>query len=170
MPLLSRPAYVLTLRRVGGKPLMWTRKVLPNESRDVEPAVLEAGGADKVDLSLTRISLSGRPLLEGRWVLAHAHYGTSTANVMLSRDRTSRGGPRMTHVPGLAPAIRTMRRAMRLCRFHFSTAAATQMTPTSSSVVFLKYSAATCRSPDRSPSWPRIWCPGRRCQASDTGT
>lgn len=51
----------------------------------------------------------------------------------------------MTHMPGLAPAIKTMRRAMRLCKFHFSTAAATQMTPTSSSVVFLKYSAATCR-------------------------
>lgn len=47
-------------------------------------------------------------------------------------------------MPGLAPAIKTMRRAMRLCKFHFSTAAATQMTPTSSSVVFLKYSAATC--------------------------
>ena len=48
-------------------------------------------------------------------------------------------------MPGLAPAIKTMRRAMRLCKFHFSTAAATQMTPTNSSVVFLKYSAATCR-------------------------
>lgn len=53
--------------------------------------------------------------------------------------------PRVTHMPGLAPAIKTMRRAMRLCKFHFSTAAATQMTPSSSSVVFLKYSAATCR-------------------------
>lgn len=53
--------------------------------------------------------------------------------------------PHVTHMPGLAPAIKTMRRAMRLCKFHFSTAAATQMTPTSSSVVFLKYSAATCR-------------------------
>jgi hypothetical protein len=51
----------------------------------------------------------------------------------------------VTHMPGLAPAIKTMRRAMRLCKFHFSTAAATQMTPTNSSVVFLKYSAATCR-------------------------
>lgn len=48
-------------------------------------------------------------------------------------------------MPGLAPAIKTIRRAMRLCKFHFSTAAATQMTPTNSSVVFLKYSAATCR-------------------------
>lgn len=54
------------------------------------------------------------------------------------------GTSRATYMPGLAPAIMTMRRAMRLCRFHFSTAAATQMTPTSSSVVFLKYSAATC--------------------------
>lgn len=57
----------------------------------------------------------------------------------------------MTHMPGLAPAIRTMRRAMRLCRFHFSTAAATQITPTSSSVVFLKYSPATCGGQGGSP-------------------
>lgn len=49
-----------------------------------------------------------------------------------------------THMPGLAPAIITMRRAIRLWRFHFSTEAATQITPMRSKVVFLKYSAATC--------------------------
>lgn len=48
-------------------------------------------------------------------------------------------------MPGLAPAIITMRRAMRLCRFHFSMDAARQMTPISSSVVSLKYSAATLK-------------------------
>lgn len=48
-----------------------------------------------------------------------------------------------THMPGLAPAIITMRRAMRLCRFHFSMDAARQMTPISSRVVSLQYSAAT---------------------------
>ena len=48
-----------------------------------------------------------------------------------------------THMPGLAPAIITIRRAMRLCRFHFSMEAARQMTPISSRVVSLKYSAAT---------------------------
>lgn len=62
--------------------------------------------------------------------------------------------PSATYMPGLAPAIMTMRRAMRLCRFHFSTAAATQMTPTSSSVVFLKYSAATCRGQHGHPPTP----------------
>lgn len=51
---------------------------------------------------------------------------------------------RFTHMPGLAPAIITMRRAIRLWRFHFSTEAATQITPMRSRVVFLKYSAATC--------------------------
>ncbi|KAG7234707.1 hypothetical protein INR49_004113 [Caranx melampygus] len=39
------------------------------------------------------------------------------------------------HMPGLAPAIITMRRAMRLCRFHFSMEAAKQMTPISSRVL-----------------------------------
>lgn len=63
--------------------------------------------------------------------------------------------PHMTHMPGLAPAIKTMRRAMRLCKFHFSTAAATQMTPTNSSVVFLKYSAATCREVRKAGHQPR---------------
>lgn len=47
------------------------------------------------------------------------------------------------HMPGFAPAIITMRRAMRLCRFHFSMEAARQMTPISSRVVSLQYSAAT---------------------------
>lgn len=47
------------------------------------------------------------------------------------------------HMPGLAPAIITIRRAMRLCRFHFSMEAARQMTPISSRVVSLQYSAAT---------------------------
>lgn len=64
------------------------------------------------------------------------------------------GTPKATYMPGLAPAIMTIRRAMRLCRFHFSTAAATQMTPTSSSVVFLKYSAATCGKAARRPLPP----------------
>lgn len=63
--------------------------------------------------------------------------------------------PHVTHMPGLAPAIKTMRRAMRLCKFHFSTAAATQITPTNSSVVFLKYSAATCRSGRSVTSWEK---------------
>lgn len=48
-----------------------------------------------------------------------------------------------TYIPGFAPAIITMRRAMRLCRFHFSIEAARQMTPIRRSVVSLKYSDAT---------------------------
>lgn len=47
------------------------------------------------------------------------------------------------HMPGFAPAIITIRRAMRLCRFHFSMEAARQMTPIRRSVVSLQYSAAT---------------------------
>ena len=47
------------------------------------------------------------------------------------------------HMPGLAPATITMRKAMRLWRFHFSMEAARQMTPISSRVVSLQYSAAT---------------------------
>ncbi|TNN35798.1 hypothetical protein EYF80_054033 [Liparis tanakae] len=54
-------------------------------------------------------------------------------------------------MPGLAPAIITMRRAMRLCRFHFSMEAARQMTPISSSVVSLQYSAATWTVATRGP-------------------
>lgn len=50
-----------------------------------------------------------------------------------------------TYMPGLAPAIMTIRRAMRLCRFHFSMEAARQITPISNSVVSLKYSEATCK-------------------------
>lgn len=49
----------------------------------------------------------------------------------------------VTDMPGLAPAIITIFRAMRLCRFHFSMEAARQMTPISSRVVSLQYSAAT---------------------------
>lgn len=48
-----------------------------------------------------------------------------------------------TDMPGFAPATITMRRAMRLCRFHFSMEDARQMTPISSRVVSLQYSAAT---------------------------
>lgn len=69
-------------------------------------------------------------------------------------DALRPGTPNATYMPGLAPAMMTMRRAMRLCRFHFSTAAATQMTPTSSSVVFLKYSAATCGRPAQVTPYP----------------
>ncbi len=50
-----------------------------------------------------------------------------------------------TYMPGLAPATMTIRRAMRLCRFHFSMEAARQITPISNSVVSLKYSEATCK-------------------------
>lgn len=80
------------------------------------------------------------------------HHSDVISSLAEEREHTSCCGsgpaprtPHVTHMPGLAPAIKTMRRAMRLCKFHFSTAAATQMTPTSSSVVFLKYSAATWR-------------------------
>ncbi len=53
-----------------------------------------------------------------------------------------------TYMPGLAPATMTIRRAMRLCRFHFSMEAARQITPISNSVVSLKYSEATCKHTD----------------------